>query len=175
MTLPCSSPDPRAGLSILFRPTRGLPRSPEYLGAGKSSIVYGFVKNKVIKQHTATDDDEDPMHGNRIVHADIGCQTGTTVMDFEGCSIDGEVTNSCYEWFIYRPSTPRVTEQTDIFAYGCLVYEVLTGNPSYQEYKDSVHGDHDVEQPYLADRFPEVSNFLSFSTKIGIMFRWGRG
>jgi tRNA A-37 threonylcarbamoyl transferase component Bud32 len=43
------------------------------------------------------------MHDNGIVHADVGCnnwiivQGHVKIIDFEGCSIDGEEAGACYE------------------------------------------------------------------------------
>ncbi|KIW76720.1 hypothetical protein Z517_09164 [Fonsecaea pedrosoi CBS 271.37] len=112
------------------------------------------------------------LHSKGVVHADVGWQNVIVVnedtsdqdscrlIDSEGCGVDGNAANSCYEWFSYRLATPRVSEQTDIFACGCLVYELVTDTPLYRdEYKDSRHRDHEVEQLYLANRFPDLANW----------------
>ena len=49
------------------------------------------------------------------------------LIDFEGYSIDGSGPTSSYEWFSYKPSTPRATVQTDIFDLGCAICEIVTG------------------------------------------------
>ncbi|RMZ80337.1 hypothetical protein DV738_g2919, partial [Chaetothyriales sp. CBS 135597] len=84
------------------------------------------------------------LHDHNIIHADVGCRNMIIVtegnnlklIDFEGCSIDGEGPMSSYEWFSYRPSNPRATVQTDIFALGCAIYEVVTGSPPYYQFKE---------------------------------------
>ena len=55
------------------------------------------------------------MHENGIIHADTGChnmilvQDCLKIIDFEGCSIDGEEATSCYEWFSYQKSIPAIS------------------------------------------------------------------
>ncbi|OAP61299.1 hypothetical protein AYL99_03500 [Fonsecaea erecta] len=63
------------------------------------------------------------IHDKSIVHADVGCHNAVLtkhdclkIIDFEGCSMDGGEAGSAYEWFSYRPSTPKISKQTDIFA-----------------------------------------------------------
>ncbi|KAF1365761.1 kinase-like protein [Lizonia empirigonia] len=69
------------------------------------------------------------MHNNGIIHADVGChnwivvQDRLKIIDFEGSSIDGEDAGACYEWFSYKESSPRISWKTDIFAFGCAIYE----------------------------------------------------
>lgn len=49
------------------------------------------------------------LHDCSIVHGDVGCHNmiitregDLKIIDFEGCSIDSEPADSCYEWFSYR-------------------------------------------------------------------------
>jgi len=100
------------------------------------------------------------IHQRGIIHADVGVSNMIIVndclkiIDFEGCSIDGKPADSCYQWFSYRPS-PTVSIQTDIFAYGCAVYEIITGQPPYYEFE--TYPDRYVEQMYTAYQFPDVA------------------
>jgi len=79
------------------------------------------------------------MHNKGIVHANIGChnwivvQDRLKIIDFEGSSIDGEDAGACYEWFSCKESSPRISRKTDIFAFGCAIYEVITGRQPYDE------------------------------------------
>ncbi|KAH8731577.1 hypothetical protein GQ44DRAFT_805579, partial [Phaeosphaeriaceae sp. PMI808] len=72
------------------------------------------------------------MHDNNIIRADTGCnnwiivQGRLKIINFEGSSIDGEDAGACYEWFSYKESSPGVSQKTDIFAFGCAIYEVIT-------------------------------------------------
>jgi tRNA A-37 threonylcarbamoyl transferase component Bud32 len=58
------------------------------------------------------------LHGNGIIHADTESNNGIVVqervkiIDFEGSSIDGEDTETCYEWFSYKQSFPRISQKT---------------------------------------------------------------
>ncbi|KAL8828691.1 MAG: hypothetical protein Q9170_006494 [Blastenia crenularia] len=103
------------------------------------------------------------MHQNNIIHADIGChnmilvQGQLNLIDFEGCSIDGEEATSCYEWFSYRDLTRATSEMTDIFAYGCAMYEIITGKPPYHELAASDDRRRLVKQLYIERKFPDVS------------------
>lgn len=47
------------------------------------------------------------------------------LIDFGGASIDGGEHGSCHQWYNYRRSTPEVSKQTDIFAFGCVIYEMI--------------------------------------------------
>lgn len=103
------------------------------------------------------------VHEKGIVHADVGCGNMILtrgdclkIIDFEGCSIDGESADSRYEWFSYRRSTPKVSIQTDIFAFACAMYEIITGRPPYHELETSDDRLGLVEQRYETDQFPDV-------------------
>ncbi len=105
------------------------------------------------------------MHDKGIVQADVGCHniilTGNDcvkIIDFEGCSIDGEEASSCYEWFSYGRSTAAVSKQTDIFAYGCAIYEIMTGRPPYHELETHDDRARLVEQQCQKSQFPDVTN-----------------
>lgn len=104
------------------------------------------------------------LHTRNIIHGDVGCNNlivtkggRVKLIDFEGCSIDSEPAGSCYEWFSYRPSEPRVTQGTDIFAFGCAIYEVITGQPPYHEFKTLDDPYKHVEELYKNNQFPDVT------------------
>ncbi|OAL35940.1 hypothetical protein AYO20_04846 [Fonsecaea nubica] len=103
------------------------------------------------------------LHDHGIIQADVGCRNMIVVdgtlklINFEGCSIDGEGPRSSYEWFSYKPSTPRATVQTDIFALGCAMYEIMTGKPPYYEFKGTENAREHVERLYEANQFPDVA------------------
>ncbi len=105
------------------------------------------------------------LHARDIIHSDIGCnnlilmgEDHVKLIDFEGCSIDSGPAGSCYEWFSYCPSMPRVSRRTDIFAFGCAIYEVLTGRPPYYELETSDDPYKQVEELYANQHFPDVTN-----------------
>jgi serine/threonine protein kinase len=105
------------------------------------------------------------LHGCDIIHSDVGCNNliltsdgYIKIIDFEGCSIDGESADSCYEWFSYRPAVPRVSRSTDIFAFGCAIYEVITGRPPHHELEASDDRYQHVENLYADNHFPDVTD-----------------
>ena len=100
-----------------------------------------------------------------IVHADIGCNNliltednCVKLIDFEGSSIDGRIADSCYEWFSYCPSEPRISPRTDIFVFGCAIYKILTGRPPYYELEASNDPYRQVEELYTNRRFPHITD-----------------
>ncbi|TLD36493.1 kinase-like domain [Venturia nashicola] len=104
------------------------------------------------------------MHHNDVLHADVGCHNWITVdgrlkiIDFEGCSVDAGEARACYEWFSYKESTPAISRGTDIFAFGCAIYEILTGRQPYDELVAHADRFFRVEQLYAKSQFPEVQN-----------------
>ncbi|KAF2753678.1 kinase-like protein [Pseudovirgaria hyperparasitica] len=105
------------------------------------------------------------LHSCNIVHGDVGCnnliltrKNIVKLIDFEGCSIDGGEAGSCYEWFSYRPSIPSVSQRTDVFAFGCAIYEVVTGRPPHYDLESSRNQDREVEQRYIDGHFPIVAD-----------------
>ncbi|KAF2193638.1 kinase-like protein [Zopfia rhizophila CBS 207.26] len=103
------------------------------------------------------------LHARDIIHGDVGCNNliltrrGVKLIDFEGCSIDGGPADSCYEWFSYCPSVPSVSQRTDIFAFGCVIHEVLTGKPPYHELEASDDRYKKVGELYMNNHFPDVA------------------
>ncbi|EHY52794.1 hypothetical protein HRR83_007657 [Exophiala dermatitidis] len=106
------------------------------------------------------------LHDHNIIQADVGCRNmiiahrdgNLKLIDFEGCSIDGKGPNSSYEWFSYKPSTPRATVQTDIFALGCAIYEIVTGSHPHCELKGFKDAQERVERLYESNQFPQVAH-----------------
>ncbi|KAF2462514.1 uncharacterized protein BDR25DRAFT_387922 [Lindgomyces ingoldianus] len=100
------------------------------------------------------------MHDNKIIHADVGCNNWVLVgehlkiIDFEGCSIDGEDAGACYEWFSYKG--PVISRKTDIFAFGCAIYEVMTGKLPYKELLEFENPMLRARELYSQNQFPEV-------------------
>lgn len=103
------------------------------------------------------------LHSKGIIQADVGghnmivTQDGTLkIIDFEGCNVDGRPALSGYEWFSYRQSTPSVNRQTDIIAFGCVIFEIIVGHPPYQEYALLDDRTSIVEELYARNQFPHV-------------------
>ena len=48
--------------------------------------------------------------------------------------------------------------QTDVFAYGCFLYEIETGKPPYHEYDSSDDRARLVQQFYQDNQFPDIDH-----------------
>ena len=84
------------------------------------------------------------IHGKNIVHADVGSHNllldgsgHIKYIDFAGSGIDGEPALVCYEWCSFRPTPSSMPDiQTDIFAFGSMLFEIESGNLPYQELEE---------------------------------------
>lgn len=101
------------------------------------------------------------IHKKGIIHADFGCSNmiliddRVKIIDFGGCSIDGSEALAGYNWYNRRGSTcPNL--ETDIFAYGCAVFEILTGKPPYHEFEGYAERERTVQRLYAQGQFPAV-------------------
>jgi serine/threonine protein kinase len=99
------------------------------------------------------------VHSFGIVHADISARNflvaddlSIKLCDFSGSAI-GESASLVEEEDRYRmaPDSPR-SNVTDIFALGCLIYEITTGLRPYDEIDDS--NDEEIENRYSTGTFP---------------------
>ena len=107
------------------------------------------------------------IHQKGIIHADVGSHNiiltqddHLKFIDFAGSSIDGEAAATCYGWYSYRPSEPKISIQTDIFAYGCTIFEVETGRPPYYEFESRSDRTRRVERLYQEHKFPDVQHLM---------------
>lgn len=102
------------------------------------------------------------LHRNGIVHADFGCPNmilinrRLKIIDFGGCSIDGGEAFAGYNWYSCKGRTSPNWE-TDVFAFGCSMFEILTGKPPYHEYESKPDRGDIVRNLYTERRFPEVN------------------
>ena len=99
------------------------------------------------------------LHSNDIVHSDISTRNflvaddlSIKLCDFSGSKI-GDLEPFVEEEDRYRMSrwTAR-SKMTDIFALGCLIYEISTGLPPYHEIDDEHY--EEIERRYAAQEFP---------------------
>ncbi|KAJ5712502.1 kinase-like protein [Penicillium malachiteum] len=109
------------------------------------------------------------IHSKEIVHADFGCHNliidhsdRIKIIDFSGSGIDGVEALVCYSWFSFRPS-PIVNIQTDIFAFGSMLFELDTGKYPYQELEGTMDLGllaSKVEKLFSQNEFPSVEGLL---------------
>ena len=99
------------------------------------------------------------LHSNGVVHADISTRNflvaddlSIKLCDFSGSKI-GDLEPFVEEEDRYRmsPWTAR-SKMTDIFALGCLIYEISTGLRPYHEIDDEHY--EEIERRYAAQEFP---------------------
>jgi serine/threonine protein kinase len=101
------------------------------------------------------------LHSKYIVHGDISPRNIllSTSMDIKVCdfgfsSIEGQPLTGFGETR-YRRFRPLTEEETsfmdDIFAIGCLLYEILTGTRPYADLHSA-----DIEERYQASNFPSI-------------------
>ncbi|KAG5922982.1 hypothetical protein E4U61_004565 [Claviceps capensis] len=101
------------------------------------------------------------IHSKGLVHADVACtnmvsvQGRVKIIDFGGCSIDGSEAITGYNWYNKRSLvSPNI--ESDIFAFGCAVYEILTGKPPHHRLEDVAERGELVRRLYAEKQFPEV-------------------
>ncbi|CAH0046391.1 unnamed protein product [Clonostachys solani] len=103
------------------------------------------------------------VHQQEIIHADVGCDNmilvegRVKIIEFEGAKMDGREATSCYKWNSCQGIT-TIDEESDVFAFGCAVYEIITGFPPYHELKDLENRAIVFEQRFAEGRYPEVAH-----------------
>ncbi|EGX92306.1 Protein kinase-like domain [Cordyceps militaris CM01] len=111
------------------------------------------------------------MHDKGIVHGDIGCENLVVVenrlkiIDFEGCGIDGEEARAGYKW--YNRQGSAVDIHSDIFAYGCVIYQLLTGKPTFYDLVEVDDKKKIAQDRYARHIFPDVQSLPFSSVMLG--------
>lgn len=102
------------------------------------------------------------IHGHGVVHADISARNflvaddlSIKLCDFAG-SVIGDMEALVEEEDRYRlaPWSPR-SFQTELFALGCLIYEISGGTRPYDEVEDV----EEVARLYARHTFPNIDGF----------------
>jgi serine/threonine protein kinase len=102
------------------------------------------------------------LHAHGIIHCDVKPENflldGTCrlkIIDFSGSSFDGKIGSAIEgtSFFLPRSWDDESTVQTDIFALGSTIYEIMTGKQPYDELDDD-----EVESRYSRQMFPSVQS-----------------
>ncbi|QDS70785.1 hypothetical protein FKW77_004214 [Venturia effusa] len=111
------------------------------------------------------------LHCAGIVHGDINSWNFLVdddfrlcIIDFAGSTIDGQ-DGSAFEGVRYclpRSFEDPSTIQTDLFALGSLLYEIITGEEPYHEYQDE-----EVEMLFKIGLFPSTEDLPLGETILG--------
>ncbi|KAL3479402.1 kinase-like domain-containing protein [Aspergillus californicus] len=109
------------------------------------------------------------IHSRGIIHADVGCHNllldksdHIRFIDFAGSGIDNEPPLICYEWCAYRGGS-AITVETDIFAFGPVLFEIESGNMPYHELLGAMEMFELIitaEQRFATREYPEMRSFL---------------
>ncbi|KAF1993175.1 kinase-like protein [Amniculicola lignicola CBS 123094] len=107
-------------------------------------------------------------HASAVLHGDINCSNifldkklNLRLGDFAGSSIDNSPASICYSTTHQLPTSDSssdsedvfITKETEIFAFGSTLYEMVTGRPPYDDKPDS-----EVELLFRSRKFPQVHN-----------------
>jgi len=103
------------------------------------------------------------VHRHGIIHGDVGCHNmlldpadTLKIADFAGSSIDGSSATVDYEVWSRRPGVNEPNEESDIFALGSAIYEMLTGCPPYHNLPQG-----QIAENYKKGQFPKLDSISS--------------
>ncbi|OAA45380.1 Protein kinase-like domain protein [Metarhizium rileyi] len=105
------------------------------------------------------------LHSHGIIHADIkpanmvlDDNLGLRIIDFSGCAIDNSKP-LCFEsarYFLPRDiNVHPCSVQTDLFALGSSLFEIITGSPPYSHLDEN-----DIEEKYREGDFPSIKGLV---------------
>lgn len=103
------------------------------------------------------------IHSHGIVHADISARNflvaddlSLKLCDFSGSAIGDQASLVAEEdRYCGSPDSPR-SPLTDIFALGCLIFEIMTGLPPYHEVDDDDYKE--IQHLFASGQFPPLDD-----------------
>jgi serine/threonine protein kinase len=110
------------------------------------------------------------MHLMKVVDADVGPHNLILVdskqikwLDFEGSGIDDQSASASYDIHYWRPTEGNPSVDTDIFAFGCLLFEIEQGWPPYSDIFGHLplhERVKQIERLYSEGQYPDVSGLF---------------
>ena len=159
-----------------FQSARTRPKSLlQYRGRTADGILLEFAERGTVREYLGTESSAPSptllfrwalqaaealvfSHTNGVMHGDINCSNyflmqnlDLKVGDFATSAMDGPST-SLYSTTHQLPDADTTTLQTEIFAFGSSLYEMVTGRAPYAELNWK-----DVESRFRAKQFPDLS------------------
>ncbi|KAI9805524.1 MAG: hypothetical protein M1825_000775 [Sarcosagium campestre] len=108
-----------------------------------------------------------------VLHADISCRNlflddrlDLNLGDFAGSSIDGAPALVSYETSHDHPRFASVSADSEIFALGSVMYEIVTGNPPYKDLSPE-----EIRNAYGRNDFPELQSVQIFGDPMAKCWR----
>ncbi|KAI9841629.1 MAG: hypothetical protein M1837_000476 [Sclerophora amabilis] len=108
------------------------------------------------------------LHSKEILHADISCNNfflddnfDLKVGDFAGSSIDGSRSLVAYDVSHDHPALTSVSVESELFALGSVLYEIITGFPPYKGLSHT-----EIKDAYRHEHFPNLTSLGGFGDVI---------
>jgi serine/threonine protein kinase len=147
-----------------------------YRGQREHGIILEYATNDTIRKYQS-DTGQQPssvrfrwakqlassvafLHSKRIFHGNISCNNiflddklDSKLGDFAGSSIDGEPALIGYETTHELPNQPAASVDSELFALGSTLYEIMTGSIPYAGLSDS-----SIRAAYQKNDFPDINH-----------------
>lgn len=164
-----------------------------YFAAMENAIILQFAGQASVRQYLARQENQVPLslrfrwveqvintvcfiHSRTVLHADISCNNvfldddlNTKLGDFAGSAIDDLPPLVCYDTSHELPETD-ISIQTELFALGSTVYEIMTGSKPYEDLPD-----HEVSAAFAEGLYPDLGSVPIFKNMIAKCWKQGFG
>lgn len=153
------------------------PRFLRFYGVIENGLMLGYATNGTLRDYMSHNkqtprplslrlrwieqivDTVAALHSSSVIHGDLSCNNffldedlNVKVGDFAGSSIDGEAALTCYETRCAHPHLEDATCESEVFALGSCLYEIVAGTKPYSELSDM-----EIEAAYSQGRYPDIT------------------